>query len=146
MSFAGLAVLADMFLTTHFMTLVLICIWRVPLPIVALWYFVFAPIEGTYLSATLEKIPTGAGKYCAQKLKVELIHITSKLFQDCSSPAYYLLEFFGQQAMAAFIHKAFVPYPECKAQLLWTESGTRFLGIPVVLQPGIPLIHDSQAV
>ena len=56
---AGIAVLADMFLTTHFMTLVLMTIWRLPLPLVVLWYCVFAPIEGTYLSSALEKIPTG---------------------------------------------------------------------------------------
>lgn len=48
-----------MFLTTHFMTLVLLAIWRVPLPFVVLWYAVFAPIEATYLSSALEKIPTG---------------------------------------------------------------------------------------
>ncbi|EIE24503.1 potassium transporter [Coccomyxa subellipsoidea C-169] len=55
----GISVLADMFLTTHFMTLVLMTIWRLPLPLVVLWYCVFAPIEATYLSSALEKIPTG---------------------------------------------------------------------------------------
>ncbi|CAL8467497.1 g7035 [Coccomyxa elongata] len=55
----GIAVLADMFLTTHFMTLVVLTIWRLPLPFVVLWYAVFAPIEATYLSSALEKIPTG---------------------------------------------------------------------------------------
>jgi K+ transporter len=48
-----------MFLTTHFMTLVLLTIWRLPLPFVVGWYALFAPIEATYLSATFEKIPTG---------------------------------------------------------------------------------------
>lgn len=48
-----------MFLTTHFMTLVIMTIWRLPLPFVVLWYAVFAPIEATYLSSALEKIPTG---------------------------------------------------------------------------------------
>lgn len=57
---AGLAVLADMLLTTHFMALVMLTIWRLPLILVAIFYCIFAPIEGTYLSSTLEKIPTGA--------------------------------------------------------------------------------------
>lgn len=55
--------LADMFLTTHFMTLVVLTIWRLPLPFVVLWYAVFAPIEATYLSSALEKIPTGTAAY-----------------------------------------------------------------------------------
>ena len=57
----GLAVLADMLLTTHFMALVMLTIWRLPLVAVVAFYFVFAPIEATYWSSTLEKIPTGAG-------------------------------------------------------------------------------------
>jgi len=56
---AGLAVLADMLLTTHFMALVMLTIWRVPLVMVVVFYIVFAPIEATYWSSTLEKIPTG---------------------------------------------------------------------------------------
>ncbi len=52
-----------MFLTTHFMTLVVLTIWRLPLPFVVLWYAVFAPIEATYLSSALEKIPTGTAAY-----------------------------------------------------------------------------------
>ena len=57
---SGLAVLADMLLTTHFMTLVMLTIWRLPLVAVVAFYFFFAPIEATYWSSTLEKIPTGA--------------------------------------------------------------------------------------
>ena len=57
---SGLAVLADMLLTTHFMMLVMLTIWRLPLIAVVAFYFFFAPIEATYWSSTLEKIPTGA--------------------------------------------------------------------------------------
>ena len=57
----GLAVLADMLLTTHFMMLVMLTIWRLPLIAVVAFYFFFAPIEATYWSSTLEKIPTGDG-------------------------------------------------------------------------------------
>ena len=57
---AGLAVLADMLITTHFMTLVMLTIWRLPLILVVAFYFVFTPIEATYWSSTLEKVPTGA--------------------------------------------------------------------------------------
>ena len=56
----GLAVLADMLITTHFMTLVILTIWRLPLVLVVAFYFVFTPIEATYWSSTLEKVPTGA--------------------------------------------------------------------------------------
>lgn len=56
----GLAVLADMLITTHFMTLVTLTIWRLPLVLVVAFYFVFTPIEATYWSSTLEKVPTGA--------------------------------------------------------------------------------------
>lgn len=58
--FAGLAVLFDMFLTTHFMTLIIVTVWRLPLLVAAAFYLFFAPIEGTYLSSAFEKIPTGA--------------------------------------------------------------------------------------
>ncbi len=57
---AGLAVLADMLLTTHFMALVMLTIWRLPMVLVLLFYLVFTPIEATYWSSTLEKVPTGA--------------------------------------------------------------------------------------
>lgn len=60
LSRAGLAVLADMLLTTHFMALVMLTIWRLPMVLVLVFYFFFAPIEATYWSSTLEKVPTGA--------------------------------------------------------------------------------------
>ena len=60
--------LADMLLTTHFMMLVMLTIWRLPLIAVVAFYFFFAPIEATYWSSTLEKIPTGAGAAPLQRL------------------------------------------------------------------------------
>ena len=56
----GLAVLADMLLTTHFMTLVLLTVWKLPLWVCAAFYIAFAPIEATFWSSTLTKIPNGA--------------------------------------------------------------------------------------
>lgn len=55
--------LCDMFLTTNFMTLILICVWRVPLLFAAAFYFFAAPIEGVYLSSTVQKIPTGTPNF-----------------------------------------------------------------------------------
>ena len=56
----GLAVLCDMVLTTHFMALIIVTVWRLPLLAAAAFYLFFAPIEVTYLSSAFEKIPTGA--------------------------------------------------------------------------------------
>ncbi|KAK9819477.1 hypothetical protein WJX81_000858 [Elliptochloris bilobata] len=55
----GVAVLADMLLTTHFMTLVLLTVWKLPLWVCALFYIAFAPIEATFWSSTLTKVPYG---------------------------------------------------------------------------------------
>ncbi len=57
---AGVAVLADMLLTTHLMTLVLLTVWKKPLWVCALFYLAFAPIEATFWSSTLTKVPYGA--------------------------------------------------------------------------------------
>jgi KUP system potassium uptake protein len=57
---SGLAVIWDMLLTSHFVTLVIITVWRLPV-IFALGYFlIFATVEATYLSSAVVKIPTGA--------------------------------------------------------------------------------------
>jgi K+ transporter len=48
-----------MLLTTHFMTLVILCVWRRPLYEGLLFYGTFLVVEGCYLSSTLEKIPKG---------------------------------------------------------------------------------------
>jgi KUP system potassium uptake protein len=55
----GLAVLFDMLITTHFFTMVLLCVWQVPVILPIAFYLVFATLEATFLSATAEKIPTG---------------------------------------------------------------------------------------
>jgi len=62
---AGVAVLADMLLTTHFMTLVLLTVWKLPLWVCALFYIAFAPIEATFWSSTLIKIPNGVARCAA---------------------------------------------------------------------------------
>jgi len=53
-------VLADMLLTTHFLTMVMLFVWKLPVPVCLLFYILFAPVEATYWSATLGKVPTGA--------------------------------------------------------------------------------------
>lgn len=55
-----MAVLADMLLTTHFMTLVMLTVWKMPLWLCAAFYIAFAPIEATFWSSTLTKVPYGA--------------------------------------------------------------------------------------
>lgn len=60
----GLAVLADMLLTTHFMTLVLLTVWKMPLWVCALFYIAFAPVEATFWSSTLTKISDGMFANC----------------------------------------------------------------------------------
>ncbi len=57
--YAGVSVMADMLFTTHFMVLIMLCVWRTPLWCPILFYAVFAPIEGAYLSSVLLKVPTG---------------------------------------------------------------------------------------
>ena len=52
--------LADMLLTTHFLTMVMLFVWKLPVAVALLFYVLFAPVEATYWSATLGKVPTGA--------------------------------------------------------------------------------------
>ena len=37
----------DMILTTHFMVLVLLCVWQEPIYYIALFYLLIAPIEAS---------------------------------------------------------------------------------------------------
>ena len=60
LALAGIAVLADMLLTTHFLTMVMLFVWKLPVAVCLLFYVLFAPVEATYWSATLGKVPTGA--------------------------------------------------------------------------------------
>jgi len=55
----GLAVLTDMLLSTAFCSLVMLTVWRAPVPVVALFYVSFTTIEAAYWSATLLKVPHG---------------------------------------------------------------------------------------
>lgn len=52
----GIAVIIDMTLTTHFMTLLMITVWRKWLGLPLLFYVVFASIELTYVSSALRKV------------------------------------------------------------------------------------------
>ena len=48
-----------MLLTTQFLTLVMLTVWKVPTPIAVCFHLFFSAIEGTYFSACAEKVPTG---------------------------------------------------------------------------------------
>ncbi len=53
---AGIAVIADMALTTHFLSLLMIVCWRKHLIYPIVFYGIFAAIELTYLSSALRKV------------------------------------------------------------------------------------------
>ncbi|DBA95327.1 hypothetical protein WJX82_010494 [Trebouxia sp. C0006] len=55
----GLAVVWDMLLTTQFLTLVMLTVWRLPTPVAVCFHLFFSAIEATYFSACAEKVPTG---------------------------------------------------------------------------------------
>lgn len=57
--FTGLAVVWDMLLTTQFLTLVMLTVWRLPTPVAVCFHLFFSAIEATYFSACAEKVPTG---------------------------------------------------------------------------------------
>lgn len=56
---AGLSVVCDMLLTTHFMTLVQIIVWDLPIFFPICFYLVFGTIEALFLSSSIEKVPSG---------------------------------------------------------------------------------------
>ncbi|CAK9229817.1 unnamed protein product [Sphagnum jensenii] len=55
----GVAVIWVMLITTVLMTLVELIIWRLPWPIVLVFFTVFGTIEGVYMTAVLNKVPQG---------------------------------------------------------------------------------------
>jgi K+ transporter len=55
---AGIAVIFDMVLTTHFMTLLMITVWRKHLIYPVMFYTIFAAIELTYVSSAVRKVRT----------------------------------------------------------------------------------------
>ncbi|DBA68205.1 TPA: hypothetical protein ACH3X2_013822 [Trebouxia sp. C0005] len=55
----GLAVVWDMLLTTQFLTLVMLTVWRLPTPVAMCFHLFFSAIEATFFSACAEKVPTG---------------------------------------------------------------------------------------
>lgn len=52
----GIAVIADMLLTTHFLALLMFTVWRRNLVYPAFFYLSFAAIELTFLSSALRKV------------------------------------------------------------------------------------------
>lgn len=55
-SLSGLAVICDMFLTTCFMTLIILAVWRKHTALAAAFFLVFATIEAAFLSSSLLKV------------------------------------------------------------------------------------------
>lgn len=53
---AGLAVVCDMLLTTSFLTLIMICVWRKNLILPIIFFTIFFFIETTFLSASTLKV------------------------------------------------------------------------------------------
>lgn len=68
----GIAVLADMLLTTCFMTLVFLTVWKTNLAVPLVFFFVFIVIEASFWSATLLKVP-GKGWFAILMAASELI-------------------------------------------------------------------------
>lgn len=62
-----------MFITTHFMVLVMIVDWKVSAFIVVGYYALYGIIEGAFLSANLIKVPDGGWFTLAVTLGVALI-------------------------------------------------------------------------
>lgn len=56
----GACVITTAFITTILMTLVIIIVWRWPVPLAILFFLFFGFIEGAYLTSTLRKVPDGA--------------------------------------------------------------------------------------
>ncbi|KAH8815719.1 potassium transporter-domain-containing protein [Xylogone sp. PMI_703] len=56
----GVCVIFVTFITTCLVTLVAIIIWRINILIVLFFFFVFALLDGVYLSSVVTKVPTGA--------------------------------------------------------------------------------------
>ncbi|KAG0581960.1 hypothetical protein KC19_3G023400 [Ceratodon purpureus] len=55
----GVAVVGVMFITTILVTMVMILVWKLPLPVALLFLAVFGFIEGVYFTAVLNKVPQG---------------------------------------------------------------------------------------
>lgn len=55
----GLAVNCDLLLTTCFLTMVMLTVWRKNVILPLVFFFVFATIEATFLSSSILKVPKG---------------------------------------------------------------------------------------
>jgi K+ transporter len=71
-----------MLLTTHFMALVMMTVWKIPIILPLIFYVVFAAIEATYWSATLVKVPEGVLHWtrtvtlCTIRIHIGRLHAT----------------------------------------------------------------------
>ncbi|CAA6664719.1 unnamed protein product [Spirodela intermedia] len=57
----GVVVIMVMVITTILLTLVMLIVWRTPLPLVVLFFAIFSSLEAAYVSAVFTKIPEGGG-------------------------------------------------------------------------------------
>ncbi|CAA7401318.1 unnamed protein product [Spirodela intermedia] len=55
----GVVVIMVMVITTILLTLVMLIVWRTPLPLVVLFFAIFSSLEAAYVSAVFTKIPEG---------------------------------------------------------------------------------------
>lgn len=55
----GVVVIMVMLITTVLLTLVMIIVWKAPLPVVLVFFTCFSIMEGIYLSSVLTKVPQG---------------------------------------------------------------------------------------
>lgn len=58
---AGIAVIADMLLTTHFLALLMVVVWRKNMVFPAMFYIIFGSIEAVFVSSALRKVSWPAG-------------------------------------------------------------------------------------
>lgn len=54
--YVGIAVIADMLLTTHFLTLLMVVVWRKNMVFPAMFYIIFGSIEAVFVSSALRKV------------------------------------------------------------------------------------------
>ncbi|KAL4196011.1 hypothetical protein AMTRI_Chr04g181230 [Amborella trichopoda] len=72
----GVVVILVMLITTILLTLVMIIIWKTPLPLVALYFIPFFILEGVYVSSVFTKIPEGGWLPFAISIFLVLIMFT----------------------------------------------------------------------
>ena len=56
---AGLAIICDMLLTTHYVSLIMLTVWKLPVLVPLAFYITFFTLEGLFLSSIATKVPQG---------------------------------------------------------------------------------------